>query len=385
MAFGFGVGDVVMLTKFIVKVIGDIRDAPAEVQKLGERVEVIRRHLQSINSLPSNAATGKTNHIAKQVQRISEILSQLKDIVIEYGKRDGWRDLISRAKYGILEKGPVADIVKEVESRTDVLIESLIFQTWETSNGTASKVDEMQQMLQQIQQMLQQSRGTRNDTGAKFDEMLGLLQQSRGTSNDTGLKFDQMLGLLQQNRETSNDTGLKLDQILRLLQRNSESGRNEDVASLSRDAKPKRLDAQRGKNSGIEPVQNERLRSVNENQMSIKTTRPAQQARKVIIPGIVAPPKKTDITVNKTKLHAEGQGAVTQHKNEPSKRTDVTVNKTSFPADSGVKNSAHFTCTAKIDWMSSFSANSPLNAPKGWILVVDKFNTGECGRLGSAK
>lgn len=35
MAFGFGVGDILVLTKIVVTTIGNIHDAPTELQELG--------------------------------------------------------------------------------------------------------------------------------------------------------------------------------------------------------------------------------------------------------------------------------------------------------------------------------------------------------------
>ena len=65
MAFGFGVSDILELTKIIVTAIENIHDAPTELQELAERVESVESNLESISKLPSNAAAGNTQNIIR--------------------------------------------------------------------------------------------------------------------------------------------------------------------------------------------------------------------------------------------------------------------------------------------------------------------------------
>lgn len=93
MSFGFGVGDILMVTRIIVATISNIRGTPTELQELAERVESVELNLQSINRLPSDAAAGNTQNTLRLVKRISEVLGKIRDVVIKYENTEDWKNL----------------------------------------------------------------------------------------------------------------------------------------------------------------------------------------------------------------------------------------------------------------------------------------------------
>lgn len=88
MAFEFGVGDILLLTKMIVNTIEDIRDAPKELQELADRVESVAATLESIDELPYNEeAAGNmrymrnTGRLKERVKEVSVKMHNIRDQV----------------------------------------------------------------------------------------------------------------------------------------------------------------------------------------------------------------------------------------------------------------------------------------------------------------
>lgn len=76
MAFGFGVGDIIVLTNLLVTTIEDIHDAPKELQELADRVESIEATLESIDELPYNAAVQNMRNMMRLKERVKQDLAQ---------------------------------------------------------------------------------------------------------------------------------------------------------------------------------------------------------------------------------------------------------------------------------------------------------------------
>ena len=91
MAFGFGVGAILAISKIIITSIKNICDAPEALQGLADRVEIVQANLESINRLPPDTAAGSAQNITRLVNRISEILEKLQNIVINFGETQGWK------------------------------------------------------------------------------------------------------------------------------------------------------------------------------------------------------------------------------------------------------------------------------------------------------
>lgn len=143
MAFGFGVSDVLQLTKFIITAIEDIHDAPTELQELAERVESVEANLHSINKLPNNLAADHAQNISRLVRRINETLSQIRDIVTKYSHTDGFKSAWKRAKFGVWEKGGVGELVEKLEQRTCDLTNAVVIQVLLVTNQMRPQVDQI--------------------------------------------------------------------------------------------------------------------------------------------------------------------------------------------------------------------------------------------------
>jgi len=185
MSFGFGVGNVLALTRVVVATIGNIHDAPTELQELAERVESVELNLQSINKIQSDAAAGNTQNIIRLVKRVSEVLGKIRDVVIKYGNTDGWKNASKRAKYGIWEKGGVGDLVDKLEQRTRDLNDSLIIQILLVTNQMRPQIDQIFTSTRQEQERI------RNQSLAQ-DANSALRPDSSGDFNNPTLVSNQI-------------------------------------------------------------------------------------------------------------------------------------------------------------------------------------------------
>lgn len=210
MSFGFGVGDIIQLTAIIKENIKNIRDAPAELQQLAERVDVVQINLHSISRLPLNTEAGPGQSLAKQVERIREVLHKIRDIVVRYRDTNGWRNAFDRAKYGIWEKGGVGDLVNELEQRTHNLTFSLIIQILIMTNQMRPQVDQI------FTSLLQRKEHGSTDSPGKEEEAT-ICPIPSGESKNPALisnQIDQVKRILEQalNSEDSSSANLSSDQ-----------------------------------------------------------------------------------------------------------------------------------------------------------------------------
>ena len=228
MAFGFGVGDILAVTKIIVNAIRDIHDAPTELQEIAERVETVDLNLQSINRFPSVSATGNEANIERLVNRVKEVLEEIKDIVVKYGDTRGWGHAFARTRYGVWEKDSVGNLVEQLEQRTRDLSFSILVQVSFVTNQMRPQID---QILTAIQR--QQREGI--DYSISQDTQSGSSGRQLAEADKVCLKQSQ------------------LDQIQSILERILLSGeRNNLITSSSREesSKEQQKDAQVGENVG---------------------------------------------------------------------------------------------------------------------------------------
>ncbi len=135
MAFGFGVGDILTLTKMIVDTIGDIHDAPKELQELVDRVESVEATLESIDELAHDQAaenmrnTRNIRNLARLKERVKEVLVKMHDIVIKYRDNQGRVKPFNRVMYGVWDKRGAGDLGVKLGERTDDLTTFLTIQT----------------------------------------------------------------------------------------------------------------------------------------------------------------------------------------------------------------------------------------------------------------
>lgn len=141
MSFGFGVGDILIVTNYIVTTIRDIHRAPKELLKLADGVLSVEETLESLDDLPCDAAAGNTRHIARRKGKVEEVLEEMRIMVIKYVNDKGRVNAFNRAMYGILDKRAVADLLVKLEKRTKDLTDFLIVQTWRLTDQIRPLID----------------------------------------------------------------------------------------------------------------------------------------------------------------------------------------------------------------------------------------------------
>lgn len=150
MSFGFGVGDIILLTTMIVKTVEDIHDAPAELQDLAERVELVEDTLESTNEKTSHIVSASImRSIVRLKDRIKKVLSAMNDIVNKYRDNEGRVNPFHRVKYSLWDKGEIANLVIKLEERTKDLTGFLVVQTWKSTEQIRPLIE---QVLTQIRQ-----------------------------------------------------------------------------------------------------------------------------------------------------------------------------------------------------------------------------------------
>lgn len=150
MSFGFGVGDIISLTTMIVKTVEDIHDAPAELQDLAERVELVENTLESTNEKTSHIVSASImKSIVRLKDRIKKVLSAMNDIVNKYRDNEGRVNPFHRVKYSLWDKGEIANLVIKLEERTKDLTGFLVVQTWKSTEQIRPLIE---QVLTQIRQ-----------------------------------------------------------------------------------------------------------------------------------------------------------------------------------------------------------------------------------------
>lgn len=152
MAFGFGVGDIIVLTNLLVTTIEDIHDAPKELQELADRVESIEATLESIDELPYNAAVQNMRNMARLKERVKQVLRKMHDIVIKYRNSKGRVNPFNRVMYGVWDKREMGELVVKLGERTDDLTTFLIMQTWRLTNQIRPLIDQVLTCTRQEQE-----------------------------------------------------------------------------------------------------------------------------------------------------------------------------------------------------------------------------------------
>lgn len=211
MAFGFGVGDIIALTTMIVKTIEDIHDAPEELQDLAERVELVEITLESTHEkLPHNAPARNMSNIVRLKDRVKEVLSTIKQIVIKYRDNEGRVNPFHRVMYSVGDKREVVKLVVKLGERTKNLTDFLLVQTWDSTN----------QIRPLIEQVLIQTRSDQElakDQSRRKDEIAtcGPGSQKETDIQTTGCnQVDQVQAVLDHilQTERSSDSTLLPDQ-----------------------------------------------------------------------------------------------------------------------------------------------------------------------------
>lgn len=150
MAFGFGVGDIIALTTMIVKTVEDIHDAPEEIQDLAERVEFVEITLESVHEkLSHNTPAQNLSNIVRLKDRVKQVLSTIKNIVVKFRDNEGRVNPFHMVKYSFWDKREIASLVVKLEERTNNLTDFLLVQTWDSTNQLRPLIE---QVLIQIRQ-----------------------------------------------------------------------------------------------------------------------------------------------------------------------------------------------------------------------------------------
>ena len=165
MAFGFGIGDIIALTTMIVKTVEDIHDAPEELQDLAERVEIVEGILESIHEkLPHNAPARNMMSIVRLKNRVKEVLTTMKDIVIKYRDNEGGVKFLHKVIYSVWDKGEIAKLVNKLEERTKNLTDFLLMQIWDINN-------QIRPLIEQILTQTSQGHEPANSQNASSDQI----------------------------------------------------------------------------------------------------------------------------------------------------------------------------------------------------------------------
>ena len=143
MAFGFGVGDIIMLTNTIVTTVGDIYEAPKELQALADQVELVETTLESVGELPQSGAAGNMRNFIRRKDRVMEVLEKMRDIVIKYRDNGGGVNPFNKIMYGVWEKRGVSELMVKLEKRADDLTTFLIMQTWALTKEIRPLIDQI--------------------------------------------------------------------------------------------------------------------------------------------------------------------------------------------------------------------------------------------------
>ena len=143
MAFGFGVGDIVMLTQVIVNTVEDIYEAPKELQALADQVELIETTLESVGELPPSKAARNMQNFIKRKERVMEVLEEMRDNVIKQRENHGGVNSFNRIMYGVWEMRGVGELMIKLERRTDDSTTFLIMQTWGLTKETRPLIDQI--------------------------------------------------------------------------------------------------------------------------------------------------------------------------------------------------------------------------------------------------
>ncbi len=144
MAFGFGVGDIIAITKLLVTTLKDIKGALPELQELAEQVESVKETLQSIDEeLPQDVVPGNKHGIKRRKERVKEVLNKMLAIVIKYRDNEGRVKTFNQVKYALWDKREMEDLVAKLGKRTDDLTTFLLMQIWRLTHQMRPLIDQV--------------------------------------------------------------------------------------------------------------------------------------------------------------------------------------------------------------------------------------------------
>ncbi len=192
MAFGFGVGDIIVLTTLIVDTIEDIHDAPKELQDLADRVGLVEATLESIDEeLPYNAAAGNLRNIARLKDRVKEVLRKMHDIVIKYRDNKGRVNPFNRVMYSVWDKPEIGNLAVKLGQRTDDLTTFLLMQTWRLTNQIRPLIDQVLKWTREEQERAKDQSPAENTIAARRGSPKGT-----GIQNPVSDQIDQVQAVL---------------------------------------------------------------------------------------------------------------------------------------------------------------------------------------------
>lgn len=203
MSFGFGVGDILSLTTLIIKTVEDISDAPAELQDLAERVELVEDTLESAREETSHIVPASVmKNITRLEERIQKVLSAMYDIVNKYRNNEGRVNPLQRVKYSLCDKREVANLVNKLEERTNDLTGFLVVQTWKSTKQIRPLIE---QVLTQIRQNQEPGKSQSRTESRGPQKVIDI----QATSSD---QIDQVQAVLDRVLQTERPNDLLPDQ-----------------------------------------------------------------------------------------------------------------------------------------------------------------------------
>ena len=201
MSIGIGVSDIILLTTTIVKTVEDIHDAPAELQDLAERVQIVENTLESVDEkLSQNAPARNIQNIVRLTDRIKKVLSAMKDIVNKYRDNEGRVNAFHRVKYSLWDKGEIAKLVIKLEERTKDLTDFLVVEILYSTNQLRPLIE---QVLTQIGQDQEPAKSQSRMEGAGPQKEIDI----QATRSD---RIDQVQAILDKILQTERPNELTL-------------------------------------------------------------------------------------------------------------------------------------------------------------------------------
>ena len=135
MSIDFGVGDIITLTAIIVKMVEDIHDAPEELRDLAGWVGTVENLIESTHEkLTQNAPERIMSHLVILKDRVTNVLSAMRDIVTKDRDKEGRVNPFHRAMYSVWDKREIAKFVTKLEEQANYLTDLLPVQTWDSTD-----------------------------------------------------------------------------------------------------------------------------------------------------------------------------------------------------------------------------------------------------------
>ena len=198
MAFGFGVGDIIMLTNIIVTTVEDIHNAPKELQALADQLELVEITLESVGELPPSEAAGNMRNFIRLKDRVMEVLEKMRDIVIKYRDNEGGVNPFNKIMYGVWEKRGVSELMVKLKKRTDDLTTFLIMQTWALTKEIRPLIDQILTNTRQEQEDARDSSPSGNTNAVRLSGS----HDATNTQTTVSKQIDQVQAVLDHVLET---------------------------------------------------------------------------------------------------------------------------------------------------------------------------------------